>query len=330
MKIATVLTPCPIAEECFLSEALAWIAFNRFPLFESPNGEGDMRFHHDYQEEYEPSLPSVETPDNDECSRAGLPANPEFEVLMNGEYFPSPETSESFLNLPGIDEKQKAEFREDIKRAYDYQKKKDAWTEKYEAFIEVPKSKLFLALREGKLQAQGRLLPKSNLDEAIEEMDKLGSWSWTDLEPEPIPAGFWRQKAVKWEESAAETENVHYMHIHVNTAQLMALFPPPPAEDAKSVSLVAGSYILDEAAPTKITKTGKRGRPAENWDTFHLEMFDRLKTNNIPEKQEAFIQDMQAWCLKNWGKEPGRSTLLQKISPFYDRFIRKKSENRDA
>jgi hypothetical protein len=103
----------------------------------------------------------------------------------------------------------------------------------------------------------------------------------------------------------------------------MAIFPAPDGEDAKSVSLVAGQYILNDDQPEKIKKTGQRGRPSLDWDTFFLELAGRIKNNDLPEKQEAFILEMQEWCIKHWGKEVARSTLLQKISPFYQRYVTK-------
>jgi len=55
-------------------------------------------------------------------------------------------------------------------------------------------------------------------------------------------------------------------------------------------------------------------------------MAKRISEGLLPEKQEAGIADMQDWCARRWGKSVGRSTLLQKIKPYYDGFIRK-SEN---
>ena len=75
-----------------------------------------------------------------------------------------------------------------------------------------------------------------------------------------------------------------------------------------------------------VSRSGKRGRPAYDWDTFHLQMARRCKEGSLPTKQEALIAEMQAWCLTAWGRSVGRSTLLQKIRPYYDAFVRK-SEN---
>jgi hypothetical protein len=39
-----------------------------------------------------------------------------------------------------------------------------------------------------------------------------------------------------------------------------------------------------------------RGRPPFNWESFHVEIAMRIKSNSFPEKQEALIADMQKWC----------------------------------
>ena len=87
--------------------------------------------------------------------------------------------------------------------------------------------------------------------------------------------------------------------------------------------MIAGQYILDESNEEKIKKLKKRGRPSMNWGSFYLELAGRVKNGDLPKKQEAFIFEMQGWCLKNWGREVGRSTLLEKIRPFYQEYVRK-------
>ena len=70
-----------------------------------------------------------------------------------------------------------------------------------------------------------------------------------------------------------------------------------------------------------IKMSTKRGRPSLDWNSFYLELTDRIKSDDLPDKQESFIAEMQDWCIKNWGQQVGRSTLLQKISPFYKKYV---------
>ena len=188
------------------------------------------------------------------------------------------------------------------------------------AFIEVPKTKLFLALREGRLEARGRPLPKPDLDEAIVELDKGKVWQWTGLEYQTIPDRIWRLDRINWEASSARTDSQHYMHIVVRTFQLFEVFPSPPVEQTNKVSIIAGQYVLDDEAALNFRKSHKRGRPPYDWDMFHLEVAKVIKSDELPRKQEAFVASMQQWCLREWGFKPGRSTIVQKVGPYYRTF----------
>ena len=54
-----------------------------------------------------------------------------------------------------------------------------------------------------------------------------------------------------------------------------------------------------------------------------MEIARRARDGKLPAKQEAFIADLQQWCQVKWGTSPKRSTLLQKVKPFYDGMFRK-------
>ena len=80
---------------------------------------------------------------------------------------------------------------------------------------------------------------------------------------------------------------------------------------------------VDEDEIKNIKMPTKRGRPSLDWNSFYLELTDRIKSDDLPDKQESFIAEMQDWCIKNWNQQVGRSTLLQKISPFYKKYVTK-------
>jgi hypothetical protein len=321
-----VLTPYWIAEECFLQEAIIWAGFYRYPKSEIIPDRVDIRFDQDAQEEFEPHTPDWHGYiESDEAVRVGLPPNPEWESLFNDEdtYLSDPATIERLLELD-LEEAEKEKLRQELVKSKKRAEIQAGWNKKYEAYMELIESKFFVALREGKIKAVGRKLPHHDLETATGILDgKEKRWSWFDMEHEDIPANFWRLDRIEWNQSSAENGESHYFHIYVKTDELMDAFPAPDGEDARSVSLVAGQYILDDSQAIKIKKTSKRGRPSLDWDTFFLELAGRIKNDDLPEKQEAFIAEMQDWCLEHWGQKVGRSTLLQKISPFYQRYVTK-------
>jgi len=309
-----------------LQEALIWAGFYRYPKSEIIPDRVDVRFDNDVQEEFEPRTPDWHGYiESEEAVRVGLPPNPEWEALFDDEetyMLSTPETLNQLLEL-NLDEAEKQKLRLELVKSKKQAEIQAEWDKKFEVYIELIESKFFVALREGKIKAFGRKLPHHDLDKAYELLDEKGSWSWFDMEHEEIPADFWRLDGIIWNQSSAQNGHNHYCHIYVNTDELMTVFPAPDGEEAQSVKIIAGQYILDGSQAEKIKKTNKRGRPSLDWGTFYLELAGRIKNDNLPEKQEAFIAEMQDWCLEHWGQKVGRSTLLQKISPFYQRYVTK-------
>lgn len=312
-----VLKPYWIAEECFLREALLWVALYRFPTSEIMPDTIDVRFDPESQEEYAASFPDdyYGYISSEECIRVGLPTNPEWDS-MNEEALEQ-EHLENMISW-SKDEEEKKKLAAQIPAAQERQKKQQEWQEKYDDYMEFIESKIFVALREGKLEATGRLIPDGDEES-----------SYTDFGHTKIPADYWKLDKIDWQQSASDSSKGHYCHICVNTEQLISLFPAPPAEEPKSVHLIAGQYLLDNDEAERIVAQSKRGRPSKNWDAFYVAVMERLMANGLPDKQEAFISEMQDWCVKHWGASPGRSTILEKISPIYKKFKdSKKSENR--
>lgn len=309
-----ILSPYWIAKECFLKEALLWAGFYRYPKSEIIPDQVDFRFHKDSQDDYEPHIPDDwGYVDSGEAVRVGLPPNPAWEALFDDEdtyMLSDPETIERFLQMD-IDETEKKKLRKDLVKSKKQAALQTEWDQKYAEYIELVEAKLFIILKEGKLKASGKRIWQED-----------GFDNWKD-EHEEIPTSFWRRDAIDWMASASKTGGGHYCHICVETSQLFKLFPEPEAQEARSVSLIAGQYLLDEEEVTKNLKMNRRGRPALDWDSFYLEVTDRVKRDDLPTKQEAFVAEMQKWCLENWKHEPGRSTILQKISPFYKKYVRK-------
>jgi hypothetical protein len=321
--MVTILQPVDVSDRCFLYEALLWVGFNRFPLLSYTENGVDFRFDNKKDDQtYEGEIPwenmYITT---EECASVGLPPNPEYEALINDEYQPSVETIEKILSYD-IEESEKKKLRIQLEEAKIQEEKIAIWEEQFNAYTEVPISKIFLALREGRLKAFGRRLPHLSVEKSIKQLDKKSSWNWSDLEYEEIPEKFWRIDQIHWSSSAAESEDKHYIHIYVHTEELFSIFPIPAAEQTKNVLLIQGQYVLSHDAP-KTVLTKNRGRPSWDWDSFYLEVSERIKNETYPEKLEAFVLEMQGWCLTQWGFEPGRSTVLQKLSPFHKKFSRK-------
>jgi hypothetical protein len=197
-----------------------------------------------------------------------------------------------------------AEFT--VEAVDEYRENRRRWDEEFSDFIDIHRARLFLALREGKLVAKGVSLTDN------EKMDS----KWTTITPE-----FWVSSRINWEKSRASGRVGEFLLIQVNTEELFACFPPPAAEIVK-VMKVANDFVSMEQADDE-PKARIRGRPPLDWMSFHVEMARRIwSENGLPEKQESLIADMQGWCRGAWGHPVARSTLQQKIKPYYDRLAR--------
>lgn len=343
--IPLIFRPIAIADKCFLSEALMWIAFCRPPL-EIWGEHGDGRFEEDSYGDYEARPMGADYGLEEdatllECRYAGLPSNPaspesvDDTIYSKGELQWFQQLRDQLVNdkkqdkIPEIDSK--------IKAAQEFEEKCARWDVEFFKYMEVPKSKLFIALRENKLKAFGRPLTHQDVDKQIAEFErnlqKDQHWSWHDIDFEEIPRNFWTFDRIEWMDSAARDGRSHYMHIYIDTEKLCELFPPYVESNPKvyepegKLLLVSGNMFWLDGDKKKIRKSSRMGRPSFDWDEFHLEITRRLQNDKVPDKQEAFIHDMRQWCVEKWGKPPGRSTISQKVSPYYTMFIRKKSES---
>ncbi|MHA1539812.1 MAG: hypothetical protein ACTSXQ_05005 [Alphaproteobacteria bacterium] len=201
-----------------------------------------------------------------------------------------------------------------------------------QADTEIGYAEIFLALKKGVLPAYGVLNGKVTIEERLKKPVTRYRTVQDDVEEfisehsELISPDSWRFEKIDWLDCILRTDTVHYYNIWVNRDDLFKCFPPSEPQYIK-VKTRAGFIVLDEENFTpqasKNTKE-KRGRPPKvDWSAFHIEMARRIKDELLPKKQESCIADMQEWCKKHYGSEPARTTVLQKVSPYYQEFVRK-------
>lgn len=322
--LPTVLRPVPLAERCYLSEALLWVAVQRFPLQELPAGEGsDQRLDPEYPAGLE--SPELEPLTDAECLRAGLPPDPSYQEYLSGEYHMQPQHIREMIKLVDdriADHDRWIEDRKaELARSIAFHRERGKWEEEFEAFTDVYRSRIYLALREERLPALGIRLPRPTIEGAFRYLESCSWPDWGKSEWEPIAANFWISTNIDWDDSYSEGRPHAYCLIQIPVKELLEAFPPPGGQAAEGVVVINEEYVLTRDAPVP-QFTGKRGRPSYKWEDFHVEIARRAASSSIPPKQEAFILEMQTWCKKQWGKEVGRSTLLQKIKPYYDGLLR--------
>ncbi len=321
-SLPTVLVPAEVADRCYLSEALLWVALNKIPLAAEGLNEVDERIDQNEIGGLEQNLREVQVVTDSECQRAGLPSNPEYEDFKAGDYHQTPENIRALLKLD-LPKEDKDRLEIDLRESVAFHRRQAEWDGEFEQFLDIHKNRLFLALREGRLVALGKMLPKRTVSASLRHPDDDDYWSDWAKEPwEVIPSDYWLSNKIVWMESCAEGRGNAYALIQVKTEELFQVFPALKTDAVHGVVRIGDSFVIQDHDGSSVVPDAKRGRPPHNWDEFHLEIAKRLKADSLPKKQEALIAEMQSWCRQKWGRDIGRSTVLQKLKPYYDNFVR--------
>jgi hypothetical protein len=192
----------------------------------------------------------------------------------------------------------------------------ELWLPRYEDAIEYAASTIFLALKDGRLTAKGRLLPEDSASDLSDE-----DFDVYNLPVVEIPSAFWSLRGIDFEESAAADDHSHYFHIRCRTDEVFSAFPGDYVP--VSVGQFGSNFLVNDAPSTRpIANVRPRGRPSYPWDAFHLEVATLIAKAQLPLKKEACIQHLQEWFHHTHGVRPSRAAIGEKLKPYYDRFIR--------
>lgn len=314
LRMPTFWQPVQVPERCFLHEALLWLAFQRLPVTFYNDENKESRSASEYEG------PEIESPGgpltDEECERAGIPPDPHFHYLVDE----SPSPLQTYNDLEyGHDETVRRIKEAMDKEQADYERACMEWQPHYDRATEYAASQLFVALRDGRLRASGRVLPSVNIDEAITSL-KAEERYVGDLALTEIPRSFWSLKGIHFDISAAQNSEVYYCHVVLGTDDLLTVFPgdkqPIGAEQ------IGDTIVVNDIAPNTSQPRTPRGRPSYPWERFHLEVSALLQRNELPAKKEAAIQHFQSWFERELSIRPSRAAIGEKLTPYYDRFLR--------
>jgi hypothetical protein len=222
MFIETILVPHPLAEDCYLGEALMWVAINRFPLDPLNEEAWDIRLELDEIVGLEPNV-EVEGPTDLESARVGLSARP---VHAGTLCALAPEQLKEMLADGDLEERTRQYLERELAASIAYRENCRRWDEEFSGFIDEDRARLFLALRQGKLVAEGIKMPESTHEDSLISLDQSarGFREWVS-----IPPDFWRSNKINWAKSRAAGRDGAFALIQVQTTELFACFPPPPS-----------------------------------------------------------------------------------------------------
>lgn len=230
-------------------------------------------------------------------------------------------------------------IRQERKAAKEYNKKLEFFENALEKYLDPFQAKLYLALREGRIKANGMTLNRAyvynnstkELFEAecqadaqfaekyknIKEGDEFWGTDekWSKWKPTDISADSWMLMNIDWESCQLSSGEQIYAYVQLNMEDLFREFPAPEG-GSKMVKPFGDAFIMEE---NNILVTEKRGRkPKMDYNDlykWYCGNFDEF--NNM--KQEAVIAAAQQ-------KFPqiSRTTIINKISPLINEYRQKK------
>ncbi len=316
----TVLEPVELAERCFLTEVLYWLAFRRLPLAQYvDDNEEDERFS-SWNRFRATDVLRLEVTDA-ECDFAGLSPNPEH----GHEGLEEVETYDAMLAC---------DLREDQRKWYEgfraeaaaLKPMMESWRELIEIYCAYFKSRIFVDLREGKISASGIEFKAKNQDEAIKYIDD-NEIDLSECTVVNIPADLWATSKIDWQNSVILGNDTLFCWVHFTTDDMLAAYAIPSDPSIGKLIRLSDLYVSvtsEEAEPNAYVR---RGRPSLPWDRFHLEVAVLVRAGSLPKKKEAAIQHFQEWFRTELGISVGRSSIGQKLTPYYHRFLNSKPEN---
>ena len=132
MFIETILVPHPLAEDCYLGEALMWVAINRFPLDPLNEEAWDLRRELDEIVGLEPNV-EVEGPTDLESARVGLSARP---VHAGTLCALAPEQLKEMLADGDLEERTRQYLERELAASIAYRENCRRWDEEFSGFID--------------------------------------------------------------------------------------------------------------------------------------------------------------------------------------------------
>ena len=311
------LTPIEVADECSLLQAVDWVALRRLPRDgQSDIGSFSPATDDDDLKNYDLYCPTDIECCNIyypmcECGKAGSPIlEHDFDMKIQDRI---ENAEECQLMVSFTDDEEEKEVLEECA----------LWMRNLKKEREPGMSLLYLALREGKIQAYGIKLLKRDFEENNRELKKQNK-SMDKMDFTLIPASSWSYEPIDWRQSRAHLSDGYYVRIYINVEQLLTVFPPPEKQSSITFDKVAGYYVINDKEQTEADIETKQIRPSNagrspkhDWDKIQSYIDQKLWERNIPQKQDAFVAEIRDWCATNAMSVPSRSSLKERLSRIY-------------
>ena len=314
-------------EYCYLSEALLWRAFGRFPEAQRDNSGGEWRFSSNARDSYDAPIPDGFELTEAESHFAGLPNDPAMVAILSDGVLMDADVYDNLIaTLESYDQPDRMEIeklKEDKKSSEKYEIELEKWTSLYDEYVDQFHAEICLKLRRGELVASGSILPDPDRDRADAIMSETERWL-DDLAVVKIEKVHWISQNIDWQSSAIFGREQSFVWVHIRTDNLLQIFPPIEILGNNELTPIAGNFILSSSTERKVQLAqSRRGRPSLPWIDFHVETARMFRDGQMPAKKEAAIAEMQDWFQRKHETTVSRAAIGEKLKPYFDELVRK-------
>lgn len=310
-----------VPQRWHLIEAVWWIAVSRIPyhgeresFLESPSNYKDREFRSPFLTRS--NIMALEREYTDEI---GVSPSP----FIDNPFDHLDQIDEKILDLRHLISETAPRWNRDLKTELtaleDFVIECSEWTTQHNMKLDESVIKLFNSLKEGHLIAFGYKIPAENTH-AVSGSMKSRSLRFREMQRQKIAPEEWSLKGFGWDNSTLECNHFVYAGIIVIRDHLLSKFSPVCQKidngghcDGLIISSEKENFVFADDARDK----AKSGRPAKDWDAFHLEIAKRLDASALPSKQTAAAYEMRDWFKTELDAEVGLSTLAEKLAPYW-------------
>lgn len=209
----------------------------------------------------------------------------------------------------------------------DYHNYRLAWENALEDYLDVAKSRVFVALREGKISAKG--YPVKYTEDREELYDNITENLYVEDDYQsarvPIPSKFWSSRKIDWNASSLSTEQTYFAAVTVKAEDVFKSFPINLQAKETMIKVGVHKVALIEANSDNHFRS-KGGRPPKNWEEIAIHISEVISLQGgLPAKQDAFASEIADWYAKKFGQTIGLSTIKTPLKPYYSNTNIKKS-----
>jgi len=342
------IEPIPAVEECYLIEAVYWIAVRRFPevawVITAPGEEEDVKPWRDgedwlSQDPWDAYHQNFERFTDEECRAIGLDTR---EEAIKG-------SAESVLKRFDIDISD-ADLSYGFPRLIPgslsstrYKEVSDAlnletfpasceWEERVDKAIASAEQALLEKLQSGNVPASAHPWPEPTIEIPRKYDDEEG-WAHETLpyaKPrEPIPAPLWKAENVDWQHNRLDCNWFVYRMVKVDTDSLMQAFPPSKDFTIKPNQEDPSQFVIQipDSMKVPIRSKGAGGRPRKPEAKFFHEVIRRILSGDFnQDKQDAEVAYFEEWAVDNIPGGVSATWIKDRLSPIFQ-YISSKDEN---